>query len=102
MPERIIRLKGYIEECLGEEIDSKAIDESCGDMKVLVIKDTTIYHKIAQQFKITELINSGNLHYNIEIENEKWDIILPKKVKIQFETKYKQEYKIVKPKYNLN
>lgn len=75
--DEIIKCKKYIEDLMGEPIPTYALEESCGNMKVLSIIKIDAYHKIAQSLGITELLKKQNIYYHILLpDKSKWSIIL--------------------------
>ncbi|MGV8086903.1 MAG: hypothetical protein ACP5N1_04690 [Candidatus Woesearchaeota archaeon] len=103
MPERKLKqFKEYVETKLGRVIDSSALEESCGSMKVLCIKNIDVYDSIAKSFGVKELITQRNIYYSVNLPDDSdWKIILSHNNRTQFENKYGSQYKLIKPKYNL-
>lgn len=103
MPEhKLKQFKEYIETKLGKAIDSDALEESCGSMKVLCIKNIDVYDSIAKSLGVTELITQRNIYYSVNLPNDSdWKIILSHNNRVQFESKYGSQYRLIKPKHNL-
>lgn len=101
MPEhKLKQFKEYIENKIGCVIATDALEESCGSMKLLCIKDIDTYDSIAKSLGIKELIKQNNIYYPIDAPGgAQWKIILSHNKRDQFETKYGSQYNIVKPTF---
>jgi len=102
MPEHKLKeFKEYIELKIGRTIDNNALEESCGSMKILCIKDVDTYDSIAKSLGITELVKQNNIYYDFNMPGDsQWKIILSHYKKDQFETKYGSQYNFTRLDYS--